>query len=186
MINTKGASHLYAVQNTVGPGGSFGWQNHTAQTAFSSFENWNILHLEFPEAEAPLGIQFVLKQKDDGGRWFKYRGGNFYVPIRSGMQKQVSLGASEFAQLADEIIRSEMAHNSWTLMHRFNLCYDLLDRQPAGAGEAAPLEGLALIFVWLRFSAIRQLTWQRNYNTQPRELSHAMNFVTSCETIASA
>jgi alpha-glucan, water dikinase len=148
------------------------WQNHTAQTPFSPFEGWNILHLEFPEAEAPLGIQFVLKQKDDGGRWFKYRGGNFYVPIRSGMQKQVSLGASQFTQLADEIIRSEMANNSWTLMHRFNLCYDLLDRVRNN------VDGLALLFVWLRFSAIRQLTWQRNYNTKPRELAHSQDRLT--------
>jgi hypothetical protein len=29
MINTKGASHLYVIQNTVAPGGSFGWHNHT-------------------------------------------------------------------------------------------------------------------------------------------------------------
>jgi hypothetical protein len=29
MINTKGASHLYVLQNTVVPGGSFGWHNHT-------------------------------------------------------------------------------------------------------------------------------------------------------------
>jgi quercetin dioxygenase-like cupin family protein len=28
MINTKGASHLYVVQNTVAPGGSFGWHRH--------------------------------------------------------------------------------------------------------------------------------------------------------------
>jgi alpha-glucan,water dikinase len=148
------------------------WQNHTAQTAFSPFENWNIVHFEFPEADAPLGIQFVLKQKDDGGCWYKYRGGNFYVPIRSGLQKQVSLGASEFTQLADEIIRSEMTHNSWTLMHRFNLCYDMLDRVRKN------VDGLALLFVWLRFSAIRQLTWQRNYNTKPRELAHSQDRLT--------
>jgi quercetin dioxygenase-like cupin family protein len=29
MINTKGASHLYVLQNTVLPGGSFGWHHHT-------------------------------------------------------------------------------------------------------------------------------------------------------------
>ena len=29
MINTKGASHLYVLQNTVVPGGSFGWHSHT-------------------------------------------------------------------------------------------------------------------------------------------------------------
>jgi alpha-glucan,water dikinase len=148
------------------------WQNHTAQTAFSPFDGWNILHLGFPEAEAPLGIQFVLNQKEDGGRWFKYRGGNFYVPVRSGMQNQVSLGSWEFAQLADEIIRSEMTHNSWTLMHRFNLCFDMLERVRNN------VDGLALLFVWLRFSAIRQLTWQRNYNTKPRELAHSQDRLT--------
>jgi alpha-glucan,water dikinase len=148
------------------------WQNHTAQTMFSPLEGWNTLRLEFPEAEAPLGIQFVLKQKEDGGRWYKYRGGNFYVPIRSGMRTNVSLGASEFAQLADEIIRAEMTYNSWTLMHRFDLCHDMLKR------VGNKVDGLALMFVWLRFSAIRQLTWQRNYNTKPRELAHSQDRLT--------
>jgi len=148
------------------------WQNSTAQTAFTSFESWNILHLEFPEAEAPLGIQFVLKQKEDGGPWYKYRGGNFYIPIRSGIQEPVALGASESTQLADEIIRSEMTHNSWTLMHRFNLCHEMLDRVRNN------VDGLALLFVWLRFSAIRQLTWQRNFNTKPRELAHSQDRIT--------
>lgn len=32
---------------------------------------------------------------------------------------------------------------------------------------------MADIYVWLRYSASRQLTWQRNYNTQPRILSAA-------------
>ena len=29
MISTKGASHLFVVQNTVIPGGTFGWHSHT-------------------------------------------------------------------------------------------------------------------------------------------------------------
>jgi len=29
MISTKGASHLYVIQNTVVPGGTFGWHSHT-------------------------------------------------------------------------------------------------------------------------------------------------------------
>ena len=57
-------------------------------------------------------------------------------------------------------------------MHRFNLAFDLLD--PA----AKDVEALALIFVWLRFSAIRQLDWQRDYNTKPRELSHSLDRLT--------
>ncbi len=31
------------------------------------------------------------------------------------------------------------------------------------------------MFVWLRYSSIRQLDWQRNYNTKPRELTGAQN-----------
>ncbi len=86
---------------------------------------------------------------------------------------EASLGDTELAVLADEIIEKEMSRNSWTLMHRFNLCYDLLDKI-----KRNNIDGLALIFVWLRFSAIRQLDWQRNYNTKPRELGHAMDRLT--------
>jgi hypothetical protein len=34
------------------------------------------------------------------------------------------------------------------------------------------------IYVWMRYSAIRQLTWQRNYNTQPRILGGAQERLT--------
>jgi len=40
------------------------------------------------------------------------------------------------------------------------------------------IEGQALLYVWLRFSAIRQLTWQRKYNTKPRKLAHAQDRLT--------
>jgi alpha-glucan,water dikinase len=35
-----------------------------------------------------------------------------------------------------------------------------------------------MIYVWMRFSAIRQLDWQRRFNTKPRELSHAQDRLT--------
>ena len=37
---------------------------------------------------------------------------------------------------------------------------------------------MARLYVWLRYSAIRQLTWQRNYNTQPRILGSAQERLT--------
>ena len=149
------------------------WQQHTAQTPLAPQEGFSGLRLEFPEAEAPLGIQFVLKREQNGGQWIKFRGGNFYVPIHIGLPKAASLGTTELSGLADEIVRAEMVHNSWTLMHRFNLCHDLLDRVRGN------LEGQAVLYVWLRFSAIRQLTWQRNFNTKPRELAHAQDRLTN-------
>ena len=42
----------------------------------------------------------------------------------------------------------------------------------AGVHEDKPA-AMAAIYVWLRYSATRHLTWQRNYNTQPRILSAA-------------
>jgi hypothetical protein len=47
---------------------------------------------------------------------------------------------------------------------------------------------LCKLYVWLRYSASRQLTWQRNYNTQPRilgeaqaRLTHAIAQVTAAD-----
>lgn len=55
---------------------------------------------------------------------------------------------------------------------RFNRAADLLNDVLSGTYEDVPA-AMASIFVWLRFSATRHLTWQRNYNTQPRILSAA-------------
>jgi alpha-glucan, water dikinase len=157
--------------NSIRGRGTSIWQNQAAQTPFVSRNGYNALSLEFPKSEAPLGIQFVLKQKENGERWLKHRGGNFFLPVQRILPEVTPVCAVQFAALADEIIRAE-SHNSWTLMHRFNLCHDLLDR-----ARNDP-DSLALLYVWLRFSAIRQLTWQRNYNTKPRELAHAQDRLT--------
>lgn len=59
-------------------------------------------------------------------------------------------------------------------------------------GKGGLPEAMATIFVWLRYSSSRQLTWQRNYNTQPRILGEAQNRLThaiaqvGCATAAPA
>jgi alpha-glucan,water dikinase len=146
------------------------YRGTAAETPFSSQEGFSVLELVFSEQDAPLGIPFVLRE-GTSGRWINYRGGNFYLPVQARRVAGATGDAGQYADIAEEIIRSE-AHNSWTLMHRFNLCHDLLDR------VRGSLDGLALIYVYLRFSAIRQLTWQRNYNTKPRELAHAQERLT--------
>ena len=47
-----------------------------------------------------------------------------------------------------------------------------------GGDEEALTDAMARIYVWLRYSAARQLTWQRNYNTQPRILGEAQRRLT--------
>lgn len=153
------------------PPGTVLWEGHTARTPFAQQAGLSRLRLEMAEADAPMGLAFVLKQAEPS-RWLRYRGGNFFVPVRCDYEQQAGVSAPELAGIAREIIQAEMGRNSWTLMHRFNLCYDLLER--VGGNP----DGLALLFVWLRYSALRQLTWQRNYNTKPRELSHAQDRLT--------
>lgn len=116
-------------------------------------------------------IEFVIFFPNEG-RWDKNRGRNYRIelPRIGAPAASRALLDKEHTVLADEIIEREMSRNSWTLMHRFNLCYDLLD-MIKGNDEGS----LALLFVWLRFSYMRQLDWQRNYNTKPRELGHALD-----------
>src|SRR5664279_344042 len=129
------------------------------------------LRIDLPAAKASPALTFVLRQPD-ADTWWKDRGRNFYVALAARATRNL-MHDPALANLADEIIEHETSPSSWTLMHRFNLAWDLLDRVPND-----DVTGLALLFVWLRFSAIRQLDWQRHYNTQPRELAHAQDRLT--------
>ena len=51
---------------------------------------------------------------------------------------------------------------------------DLLDEAlQRDADDESLLASVAAIVVWMRFSAARHLTWNRNYNVKPREISAA-------------
>ncbi len=154
------------------PAGTVIYDDNTVQTPFERLTNGlSGITLEIDTGEKLLGIPFVLLKKDEG-HWLKENGRNFYLPVQDLLCLQLGLDAGRLSLLEDEIIAAEMGSHSWTLMHRFNLCYDLLDK----VGRDS--QGLSLIFVWLRFSAVRQLDWQRNYNTQPRDLSHSLDRLT--------
>ena len=154
------------------PQGAVVFDDLAVQTPFTLCEDGLArLELDLPADDLPLGVCFVLKAGDTG-RWLKDHGQDFYVPVDDSLYREDALGGARLAALADPIISAETSPNSWTLMHRFELCHDLLDRV---RGE---VHGLALLFVWLRYSAIRQLDWQRNYNTKPKELAHALDRLT--------
>ena len=155
-----------APPESVHPAGTMMSQS-AAETPFTWLEGLNRVEILFEEEQAPFGMQFVLRQGETGV-WVKDRGQNFFVPIKGESTKAAGpVDAGVLSRITQQIIEAEMGDHSWTLMHRFNLCHELMDQVDGS------LEGMALLFVWLRFSAVRQLTWQRNYNTKPRELSHA-------------
>jgi len=157
---------------SIRPQGSVVFDDLAVQTPFTQREDGlACLEIDLPADDLPLGVCFVLRDSDSG-RWLKDQGQDFYIPVDDPVYRDDGLGGARLAALADPIISAETSPNSWTLMHRFDLCHDLLDR------VQGDVHGLALLFVWLRYSAIRQLDWQRNYNTKPRELAHALDRLT--------
>eukprot|EP00898_Chlorokybus_atmophyticus_P006193 jgi/Chlat1/6575/Chrsp45S05941 len=156
----------------------------SAETPFSTvegcFEGSNdcvvlqriIINMEEDCVGALMGMQFVVR-KADNSFWFKdEKNGwsNFHLMFGT---KESEEAASD--QLTDTIIRAETTGQWWTLMHRYNLANGLVD---TAVSSKNPPADLAKIFVWLRYSAQRKLTWQRNYNVKPRELSAAQNDLT--------
>ncbi|MEO5356166.1 MAG: hypothetical protein H7844_02580 [Nitrospirae bacterium YQR-1] len=122
------------------------------------------LTTKFQTDTAPACILFVL-YKPDSGTWIKNGREDFKIQLK----EVAALCESDHSEVIDEIVSKETGPQSWTLMHRFNLCHNFCEQM------SNDRHGLYLIYIWLRYSALRQLDWQRNYNTQPRELSHALD-----------
>ncbi|MBI5388215.1 MAG: hypothetical protein HZA90_26420 [Verrucomicrobia bacterium] len=150
----------------IRPAGTTLFDETSVETPFEDRQKLRRLALDFPDAAAPPAISFVLHQTE-AGQWLKHRGQNLLVSVAR--RPEAGMGLPPWAE---RIVEGEMGEHGWTLMHRFGLCHDLIDE----AGDQR--EGWATLFVWLRFSAIRLLDWQRNYNTKPRELSHAQERLT--------
>ncbi|EFJ44707.1 hypothetical protein VOLCADRAFT_118653, partial [Volvox carteri f. nagariensis] len=124
-------------------------------------------------------VTFVLRSSDST-MWYKDAGGNFVVPLPS-KDEPVEAQAPDVAkdELSRSIVEAEVNSSQWTLMHRFNKAADLIYEVLNGYYEIDVAAAMSRIFVWLRFSATRHLTWQRNYNTQPRILSAAQERLTN-------
>jgi alpha-glucan,water dikinase len=155
----------------IRPGKTHPHDNHAVQTAISRNDFIQIDVKGGEYAELPFVLYFPLKKE-----WDNNHRQNYHISLseKDAERKPSKKRSDEETQsVPSQIIEKETSRDSWTLMHRYNLCYEMLDR--LGANK----EVLALLFVWLRYSALRQLDWQRNYNTKPRELSHAQQRLTS-------
>lgn len=136
------------------------------------------LNITIPAGAGLSGLAFVLRS-EDGSAWWKDGGGNFITPVPSASEPAEDSGTG-LSVLAQDIADFEKS-SQMTLMHRYNKATDLLEQVQQGnlLGEGGLPEAMATIFVWLRYSSSRQLTWQRNYNTQPRILGHAQERLTN-------
>ena len=153
---------------------------------------------EFPE-KGERAIQFILPR----GKGLKdYIGGvNFviYDPIRKiwynnyrkdyqiKFKIKIDKTASKMILMKSglyvpdfvlDVIDCEANYGSWTLMHRYNKCSDIVKDwgiNNESDKNTQSSEKWIWIYIWLRYSFLRQLDWQRNYNTRPALLSGAMS-----------
>ncbi|CAN8305598.1 unnamed protein product [Cochlearia groenlandica] len=124
------------------------------------------------EGDSYKGMPFVLNA---GGRWIKNSDSDFYVDFaqkEKHVQKDYGDGKGTAKHLLDKIADLESEAEK-SFMHRFNIAADLVD-DAKSAGQL----GFAGILVWMRFMAIRQLVWNKNYNVKPREISRAQDRLT--------
>jgi len=153
------------------------WPSGTSSTDLSSADTPFMDHgsgggrirIELTMPISAQGLTYVLHVPEKKC-WLKNGNDDFFIPFEP--DTSAGAAAQRLAGVADAIIDAEVNKGSWTLMHRFNLCHDLL-------GEASSDQDvMALLYAWMRYSAIRQLDWQRSFNTKPKELSHSQERLT--------
>lgn len=131
--------------------------------------------------EDNVGIFCVIHAPDAPShlQWIKAaNGGDMFIPVippppLPSLSKDNDV--SDICKtMLDQVIEREMEYGSWTLMHRYGFARHLVD-SVIGRDQ----DCWAAVYVWMRYSQIRVLDWQRHYNTQPRQLSWAqLSFVT--------
>lgn len=120
-----------------------------------------------------LGVFAVIHAPSapDHLKWIKAsRGGDLFIttvppPPLPGLTPQTNV-SDLCKSVVEGIIEREMEYGSWTLMHRYGHARHLVD-----SVIQADEDSWGAIYVWMRYSQIRVLDWQRRYNTQPRQLS---------------
>ncbi len=136
-----------------------------------------VLHCS--RSERPSFVEFALVHVQTS-RWDSRGGANYRIELpavertaKGSLPAAPATWPPVLEAITAELVERETSGHSWSLMHRFHLAHDLLARLSADDER-----GLAVLFVWLRFSALRQLDWQRKFNTKPRELAHAQDRLT--------
>ena len=154
------------------PKNSIEFDKNALQTEFSlnsEKTNQNI-NLNLPKNDNYSGINFVF-YSPTSNKWYNNNHQDYQIKfIENKTEKKLTDGL-DIPDFAKDIIKIESSNCGWCLMHRFNKCFDIIKNFNENTDNSL----WSWIFIWLRYSAQRQLTWERNYGTRPRLLSEAMN-----------
>lgn len=151
------------------PAGTVKFDDKAVQSPFIEImPNLSAIEIIISKENPSNKVNFVIKRDNN---WFNNNNSNYTIVLKEDEVVQIS-GLQEIQNLVNEIIKVETQYGSWTLMHRFKLCNEFLNRL------GTDIEALGWIFVWMRYSALRKLDWQRRFNTRPSELASSQQNLT--------
>lgn len=141
------------------------------------------IHMLIPRGhgykEAIGGLNFVFFSPDNN-KWYNNYRKNYQIKFQLKVNRRASKQILDDSGLTvpefiEDVINCEARYGSWTLMHRYDKCRDIINT----FNDNTPNSHWMWIVIWLRYSYQRQLDWQRNYNTRPSQLSSAMNHLSN-------
>ena len=121
------------------------------------------------------GLKFVIFDPVKN-IWYNNNGQNYTIKFQMNLDKmkqfQIKLQSGyKLPFYVIDIINCEANSISWTLMHRYNKCIETVEDWDINKTN----DNWIWILIWIRYSFIRQLVWQKNYNTKPSELGWSLN-----------
>ena len=133
------------------------------------------IKITIPSNKKINGLNFVFYSPSNN-KWYNNYHKDYQIKFKSKNRKIKLINQffqNQNFQIPDfvfEIINCESKYGSWTLMHRYNKCYDIIQ-----SFNNTNNENWIWILIWLKFSNQKRLDWQRRFNTRPVLLSNAMN-----------
>ena len=118
------------------------------------------------------GINYVIYEPEKN-IWHNNHNRNYQIKLRRRKDKtkmKLLAGKLNIPDFIEDIIDNETNAASWTLKSRYDKCISIV-RDWDYQDES---DNWIWILVWLRYSFINQLTWQRGASTRPGELSKTM------------
>ena len=120
------------------------------------------------------GINFVIFDPTTNTWYNNYRKDyqiKFKLKVDKTISRQILIQKGLYVpEFVLDVINCEANYGSWTLMHRYNKCSEIINNWDLSVDN----DKWIWILIWLRYSFLRQLDWQRNYNTRPAVLGGAM------------
>ena len=145
--------HLVTQGRMEFPETSKQWDDKASQTLYEK------LPIVIKADKDIQALNFVVKE---GETWHNNGGKDYHIQLA---EPNPNLPSGRLGEIIENIIQAEVEYGSWTLWHRFMKCYEFFE-------SSEDIDLLSVLVIWMRYSYIRKLDWQRRYNTRPSQLAH--------------